>query len=149
MTHSVSVAAVVVDGAGRVLVIRRADNGEWQIPGGVLERGERLDAGVAREVLEETGIHVTVERLTGVYHHLVRNVVALVYRCAPVAGTPTVSDESTEVCWLDPDAATARMQPMFAVRVRDSLAGGISSRNHDGHRLLDLREAAQAGAQRA
>jgi len=39
--HSVSVAAVVVDDSNRVLVIRRQDNGAWQLPGGVLELDER------------------------------------------------------------------------------------------------------------
>ena len=34
--HYVSVAGVVLDAAGRILLIRRRDNGEWQIPGGVL-----------------------------------------------------------------------------------------------------------------
>lgn len=134
--HSVSVAAVVSREDGKVLVIRRADTGEWQIPGGVLERGEQLEAGVAREVLEETGIHVEVQTLTGVYHHLLRHVVALVYRCAPIGGIVTVSEESSEVCWLDADAAASRMQPVFAVRVRDALAGGIHSRSHDGEFLL-------------
>lgn len=54
--HSVSVAAVITDDEGRTLLIRRADTGEWQIPGGVLERGETIHDGLRREVLEETGL---------------------------------------------------------------------------------------------
>ena len=56
--HSVSVAAVVLDDAGRALVIQRRDNGAWQLPGGVLELDEPIEAGVRREVLEETGLEV-------------------------------------------------------------------------------------------
>src|SRR5690606_34136813 len=59
--HSVSVAGVVVREDGRLLAIRRADNGTWELPGGVLELNETPEAGVAREVWEETGIHVEVD----------------------------------------------------------------------------------------
>jgi 8-oxo-dGTP pyrophosphatase MutT (NUDIX family) len=52
---------------GRLLAIRRADNGTWELPGGVLELDEAPEDGVSREVWEETGIHVEVDRLTGVY----------------------------------------------------------------------------------
>ena len=56
--HSVSVAAVVVDDTDRVLVIRRRDNGAWQLPGGVLELNETPEDGMRREVSEETGVMV-------------------------------------------------------------------------------------------
>jgi 8-oxo-dGTP diphosphatase len=135
VAHSVSVAGVVVNAGGQILVIRRRDNGQWQIPGGVLEGGERLEDGVRREVLEETGIEVHVDHLTGVYHHLVRDVVALVYRCTPVGGRATTSQESSQVCWWDAETVMARFAPMFSVRVTDALSGKVQSRNHDGHRL--------------
>lgn len=137
MSHSVSVAGVVTDTDGRILVMRRADSGEWQIPGGVLEHGEPLEDGVRREIWEETGIEVRVDTLSGVYHHLLRNVVALVYRCTPVGGTPTPSEESTEVCWLDPETVLSRLAPVFTVRVADAVNGaGAASRNHDGRQLV-------------
>ncbi|MFF5639006.1 NUDIX domain-containing protein [Streptomyces sp. NPDC012825] len=53
--HSVSVAGTVVGEDGRLSAIRRADNGAWELPGGVLELGETLQEGVVRGVLEETG----------------------------------------------------------------------------------------------
>ena len=61
--HSVSVAGIVVRDDNRVLVIRRDDNGQWEAPGGVLELDESFEDGVRREVLEETGLQVAVERL--------------------------------------------------------------------------------------
>ena len=134
--HSVSVAGVVLDARGRVLVIRRRDDGQWQIPGGVLESGESLAEGVRREVLEESGIGVRVNRLSGVYHHVVRDVVALVYLCTGVGGRPTPSLESSEVCWWDVDTVLARFAPVFGVRVADALSGNVHSRDHDGQHLL-------------
>ncbi|CAM5444672.1 hypothetical protein SVIOM342S_08927 [Streptomyces violaceorubidus] len=101
--HSVSVAGVVVREDGRLLAIRRADNGTWELPGGVLELNETPEAGVAREVWEETGIHVEVDELTGVYKNTTRGIVALVFRCKPSGGTERTSSESTAVSWLTPD----------------------------------------------
>ncbi len=57
------VGAVVLDAAGRLLLVRRRNSpgrGLWSVPGGRVEPGEALAAAVAREVREETGLHVRV-----------------------------------------------------------------------------------------
>lgn len=136
--HSVSVAGIVVREDGRVLAIRRADNGTWEPPGGVLELDEQPEEGAAREVLEETGIEVTVERLTGVYKNMTRGVVALVFRCRPVAGTERTSAESTAVEWLTPEEVEKWMSEVYSVRIFDAL--DISAphvRAHDGRQWLE------------
>jgi ADP-ribose pyrophosphatase YjhB (NUDIX family) len=135
--HSVSVAGVVVREDGRLLAIRRADNGTWELPGGVLELSETPEAGVAREVLEETGIHVEVDELTGVYKNTTRGIVALVFRCKPSGGIERTSSESTAVEWLTPDEVSERMAEVFAIRLLDALDGnGPHVRSHDGKRLI-------------
>ncbi|MFE2548566.1 NUDIX domain-containing protein [Streptomyces sp. NPDC059355] len=135
--HSVSVAGIVIRDDGRVLVIRRADNGAWEPPGGILERDERPEEGVLREVAEETGIAVEVERLTGVYKNLTLGVIALVFRCRPIGGEEQLSDESTAVRWLTPSEVEQSMEEVFAVRVTDALDGTVPHvRSHDGVRLL-------------
>ncbi|MFI9307930.1 NUDIX hydrolase [Streptomyces triculaminicus] len=135
--HSVSVAGAVVREDGRLLAIRRADNGTWELPGGVLELAEAPEEGVIREVFEETGIHVEVDELTGVYKNTSRGVVALVFRCKPSGGFERTSDESTAVEWLMPDQVAERMSEVFAVRLLDALDGmGPHVRSHDGLRLV-------------
>lgn len=135
--HSVSVAAAVIDPQNRVLAIRRADNDHWEPPGGVLELDETFEAGVAREVLEETGLVVEVVALTGVYKNMVRGIVALVFRCRTVEGTPHPSDEVRECRWLTADELGAHMSEAYAVRMLDALAAGpVAVRTHDGIRLL-------------
>ncbi|MFF0066788.1 NUDIX hydrolase [Streptomyces sp. NPDC005279] len=135
--HSVSVAGAVVREDGRLLAIRRADNGTWELPGGVLELSESPEAGVRREVLEETGIHVEVGELSGVYKNTGRGIVALVFRCKPSAGTERTSDESTAVAWLTPEEVAERMSEVYAVRLLDALDGdGPHVRSHDGRRLI-------------
>ena len=60
----IGVGAVIVDG-GRALLVRRATEplkGEWSVPGGVLELGEKLRDGAAREALEETGLRSRSEQ---------------------------------------------------------------------------------------
>jgi len=135
--HSVSVAGVVTDDDGRVLVIQRRDNGHWEAPGGVLELGETFEEGVQREVLEETGVQVTVDRLTGVYKNMSRGIVALVYRCSIKAGHPRTSTETSSVKWVDRDQIDQLMYSAYAARVHDAFQTTPSSRAHDGVDLLD------------
>jgi len=69
----VGVGGVVIDN-GRALLIRRASEplrGEWSIPGGMLELGETLEQGVARELLEETGLQIRVLELIEVFERIV------------------------------------------------------------------------------
>ncbi|MEV3989951.1 NUDIX domain-containing protein [Streptomyces sp. NPDC049837] len=138
--HSVSVAGAVVREDGRLLAIRRADNGTWELPGGVLELAESPEEGVAREVWEETGIRVDVDELTGVYKNTARGIVALVFRCKPSGGTERTSAESLAVDWLTPEEITERMSEVYAVRLLDALDGdGPHVRSHDGRHLLPAR----------
>ncbi|MFF0306635.1 NUDIX hydrolase [Streptosporangium sp. NPDC004379] len=60
--------AIVRDGSGRLLLVRRGrppGEGLWSVPGGRVEPGESDAEAVAREVLEETGLTVAVGRLAG------------------------------------------------------------------------------------
>ncbi|MFJ3788989.1 NUDIX hydrolase [Kitasatospora sp. NPDC090091] len=137
--HSVSVAGVVVRADGRVLAIRRTDDGTWEPPGGVLELAEAPEDGVRREVFEETGIKVRVERLTGVYKNVARGIVALVFRCRPEGGVEQLSDESIDVDWLTPAEVSECMAEVYAVRVLDALRKddtAPSIRTHDGRHVL-------------
>ncbi len=60
-------AAVFDEDNGRILLIRRADNGKWAVPGGYMEAGENFIEACAREVSEETGLQVQVKRLISIY----------------------------------------------------------------------------------
>lgn len=133
--HSVSVAGIVVRDDGRVLVIRRDDNGHWEAPGGVLELHESFEDGVRREVLEETGLEITVERLTGVYKNLTHGIVALVYRCRPAGGDAHPTAEARDVRWMTREEVQSAMNPAFAARVLDAFDEHAHSRTHDGINL--------------
>jgi len=60
-------ATIFDDAREKVLLTRRSDNGRWCLPGGGMDPGESASEACVREVLEETGLHVRVTRLIGVY----------------------------------------------------------------------------------
>ncbi|ADB31830.1 NUDIX hydrolase [Kribbella flavida DSM 17836] len=116
--------AAVLDGE-RLLLTRRSDNGEWCLPGGGIDPGERPAETAEREVLEETGLTVRATELLGVYSDPDIVVVypdgnrvqilGVLFRAEIVAGTAGVSDEVTEIGWFT--AAEAAELPVIANHV--------------------------------
>ncbi|MFC5665748.1 NUDIX domain-containing protein [Kitasatospora misakiensis] len=101
-------AAVVLDDDGRVLLVQRADDGNWAPPGGILDPGEQPADGAVREVLEETGIVTVPERLVTLTvspditypNGDVTQYLEVVFRCRPVGGEIRVDeDETLAVGW--------------------------------------------------
>jgi len=96
------VGAVVHDAAGRLLLIRRANDpgrGQWSLPGGRVESGETDESAVARELHEETGLEVRVGSLIG----SVQREAFLIfdYRADAVGGSLAAGDDATDAAWLD------------------------------------------------
>ena len=135
--HSVSVTGVVFRDDRRVLAIQRSDDSRWVPPGGVLELSETPADGVAREVLEETGIRIKVDQLTGVYKNMVQGIVTLAFRCYATGGETHPTSEARQVAWLTVEEVKRAMVEARAVRITDALSGnGPFVRVHDGTRLL-------------
>ena len=85
--HIVAVAGLVSDPRGRVLMIR-SPRRDWEFPGGQVEEGESLTDALRREVLEETGITVSVGALVGVYSNLKSHIVMFDFLCEMNAMRP-------------------------------------------------------------
>jgi 8-oxo-dGTP pyrophosphatase MutT (NUDIX family) len=135
--HSVSVAAAIIDDHGRFLAIRRADNGRWEPPGGILELHETIPDGLAREVHEETGLHIRPLALTGVYKNMRRAIIALVFRCEITGGATRTSDEAGEIAWLAPDELASRMTDAYRLRLLDAAQQPPPTvRAHDGTSIV-------------
>ncbi|GAA3185973.1 NUDIX hydrolase [Nonomuraea roseoviolacea] len=136
--HSVSVAGVIIDDQGRALLTQRRDNGHWEAPGGILERGEEITTGLLREIHEETGLDVEPVGLTGVYKNMTRGVVALVFRCKVIGGRLTETDETRAFRWVTEKEVRELASEAFAVRVLDAMhhVQVPAIRSHDGIRLL-------------
>jgi mutator protein MutT len=108
----VGVGAVIVNDGRVVLVKRRYEPlaGRWSLPGGTLELGETLEAGVAREMREETGLDVEVGPVIEVFDRIlldderrVRYHFVLVdYLCWPMAGELRAGSDVDEAVLVDP-----------------------------------------------
>ncbi|TQJ86148.1 NUDIX domain-containing protein [Streptomyces sp. SLBN-31] len=106
------VSAVVLDDEGRVLLGQRADNHRWALISGIPDPGEQPAAAVVREVEEETGVRVAVERLVSVRSSRqvtypngdVCQFMDLCFRCRVLSGEARVNDdESLAVGWFPLD----------------------------------------------
>lgn len=94
--------AAIIDDAGRMLLIRRADNGRWAMPGGALDVGETAAAGVVREALEETGVYCEAVALAGVFDSRfwggsLYQLYQFVFLCRPLPQPPIQASHAHEV----------------------------------------------------
>jgi mutator protein MutT len=104
-----TIAAVVRD--GHVLLVRRAnppDAGCWAFPGGKIDAGERLEAAVARELLEETGVRaepLQVFDAVDVFDRdgagaLRRHFILIAVLCRWQSGEPVAGDDASDARWV-------------------------------------------------
>jgi 8-oxo-dGTP pyrophosphatase MutT (NUDIX family) len=131
-------AVAVTDDKNRVLLVRRRDNEKWTLPGGTLEYGESMMECALREVKEETGYEVEIDRLIGTYTDPgilvaysdgeVRQEFTLVYHGRIVRGEMMIDHESSEAGWFGIDEAVelplADSQKQRILDVRDHLKDG-------------------------
>lgn len=123
-----STTAVVTDSEGRIVLVHRKDNGLWALPGGGMELGESIEDCAVREVREETGLHVRITGLVGVYtnpNHVieysdgeVRQQFSLCFTTELLGGTLAHDTESTAIAWVDPQRIPELdMHPSMRLRI--------------------------------
>ena len=124
---AIGVGGVVIS-SGRVLLVRRGGpplEGEWSIPGGMLEVGETLFEGVRRELAEETGMDVRVIELIEVFERVSLDAagkakyhfVVLDYLCEMVRGDARAGSDVTAVAWAAPSELSKYSLTETAARV--------------------------------
>ncbi|MBI3305245.1 NUDIX domain-containing protein [Candidatus Parcubacteria bacterium] len=131
-----SVHGIVRNEQGAVLLHRRDDHSSWAFPGGKLELGESLEVCLAREMLEETGLEVAVERLLGVFSSP-EYVLALedktfqplliVFLCRMCGGGLRVGPESLSFMWMN----QANMETLQTFPLTKDIARFIWSGNQN------------------
>jgi ADP-ribose pyrophosphatase YjhB (NUDIX family) len=120
--------AAIIDEAGRILLIRRADNRKWAMPGGALAVGETPAGGVVREAFEETGVPVEALALAGVHdsrlcgtvsaHHLYHFLfVGRPLNQGQAAQAPSHAAEVLDAQWFAEDALPPDIDPGHVVRI--------------------------------
>lgn len=126
----VRVTAYIEDGDGRILLGRRADNGNWALISGINEPGEEPADTVIREAYEEAGVNVVPTALVSVKadDRLITyangdqtRYLDLLFICRLADGGASEAyvndDESLEVGWFAPDDLPEPLQPSTAVRI--------------------------------
>lgn len=118
----------VIDDAGKILLIQRADNQLWAMPGGMLDVGETPAQGVVREVLEETGVRCEPVALVGLFdsrlwhmssqYHLYN----FLFLCRPLLDRerldpPSHANEVINREWFAEDALPRELDPGHVMRI--------------------------------
>ncbi len=128
----VGVGAVIIDG-DRALVVRRATEplkGQWSIPGGMLDLGEKLRDGVAREAKEETGLEIEAGEVLDVFDSIFPDAdgafqyhyVLVDFLCRVKAGQLAASSDVDAARWVTSDELDGLgMKPVTAAVIRKGL----------------------------
>lgn len=137
--HPIVAVGGVVIADSRALLIRRGQaplEGRWSIPGGILELGETISEGIARELLEETGIEAKPTELLEVYEKVFRDAsgraqyhfVILDYLCEFRGGTARPGGDVTAVAWASEEELAQYELTGAAMRVIKKAFGATRGR---------------------
>lgn len=125
-------SAVILNQNNQILFLKRKDNDLWTLPGGTLKYNESLEDCIKREVLEETGLHVSIDQIIGTYTNPdikiayndgeVRREFTIVYYAIAESYSVQIDDESCEYKWVSPqDALNVELAESQSVRIKDAL----------------------------
>ena len=103
---ALSAKVVVLDEEGRVLLLKRSMNsknnrGKWDLPGGKVDAGERFDEALLREVAEETGLKISLDRVAGAAQSELpdRSVAYIILEGRRASGQVRLSEEHDDFAW--------------------------------------------------
>ncbi len=118
-TPKVDTRAIILR-KGKILMVREADDKLWSLPGGWADVGDSPSEGVSREVVEETGLIVSVEKLLGVWDRNQHghppypwHVYKLIFHCRELGGELRLSEDSLELDFFDPQ----NLPPLSLTRI--------------------------------
>lgn len=129
--HGLGAASVIIDGAGRVLLVRHNyGRRNWEIPGGGSEPGESAEETARREVREEVGVEIEIAAVSGVYweaawrdiggHHFVFRA----HLADGAVARPADPHEIADLGWFSADALPRPISDFTVQRIRDALKNG-------------------------
>jgi len=122
-THLVSVAAIVTNDRGEILLVNSPWRG-WEYPGGLIEPGETFREALKREVREEAGVEIEITGFVGICKNVGKDIVNIDFTAKYVSGELRTSEESTEVVWVSPERAMEMITfPLTKKRLKNMLSG--------------------------
>lgn len=121
MQPGLAAKAFIVNGEGKLLIIKRRENdaqqpSTWDFPGGRLDHGESPFEGLKRETKEETNLEIDIKNPIRV-HHFTRDdgqqITMINFLCRPLSNDVKLSEEHTEYEWAELDKAFSKIHPSF------------------------------------
>jgi ADP-ribose pyrophosphatase YjhB (NUDIX family) len=139
ITPKVGAEAAIFDADGRILLVRRSDDGLWCLPCGWVEPNESPEEAAVRETREETGLEVQPRQLVGVFTrkpnvgHGPHSAIAIIYLCDLVGGTPRRSHEvvETRYWWITEVPGWHEMHQKYAEAAHGAWKGRQASHPSD------------------
>ncbi|MGL4338189.1 MAG: NUDIX hydrolase [Turicibacter sp.] len=130
-THIVAAGGIVYNDNAQILLVKNPRKG-WEFPGGIIENGETVIQGLIREILEESGVHVEVVNLVGIYSSTkkkkgyngveeIPTIVNIDFVCRHLSGECQTSVESDEVKWVCSEEALTLINPKQQFRFKKAL----------------------------
>ncbi len=118
----VTVMAVIFDEHKRILLAHRSDSDYWNLPGGKMEKGETPWSALEREVKEEVGVTVSVEKMVGVYSYPRddQDMIIMTLHCVITEGQPVTTPESDNIAYFDKDTLPSNLSQRQRERIEDA-----------------------------
>jgi 8-oxo-dGTP diphosphatase len=113
--------AIIFNEQGWVLLCHRRDLDVWNLPGGGVESGEMPTDAVIREVMEETGLEVEIERLVGVYGKINKDELDFSFVCYTISGNLLITDQASECKYFEVNNLPNNTIPKHVERIHDSV----------------------------
>ncbi len=121
MTQEAVYGIIFRENRKEVLLVKRRDLPVWVLPGGGLDKEENPEQGVAREVLEETGFQVKIERQVAKYLPVNRlTQTTYFFECTITGGVATPNEEAKEVRFFPVKKLPNKLAPPFARWIEDA-----------------------------
>jgi 8-oxo-dGTP diphosphatase len=117
-----------------VLLVKRTSPRAWELPGGYVEPHEQPAEALVREVHEETGVDVRLDRLVGWYRRTgFRPHRSPVYACTPLGGTVRRSGEAVAIGYFPVDKLPLGLFPWYREVIRDAARGVTHREDREQH----------------
>lgn len=99
--YNIGAFAIIVNSKDEVLLCHRTDYDMWNLPGGGIDNNESPWDGIKREVKEETGLEVKVERLISVYSKSYKNHLVFLFLCNQIGGKIEINNEARDIKYFN------------------------------------------------